>query len=229
MKPDGRRKMLLIVLSVAVGILICCLVAGYAIHQRVYRAGDGRIYRLDQEIPKAEVALVLGARVYKDGTLSRVLADRVDAGVALYKNGTVKKLIMSGDNRTEKYNEVTAMRNYAIRAGVPSNDVVRDFAGFRTYDSIYRVKELWGVNQAIIVSQKFHLQRSLFIADALDVESIGVAAVGNRYPSLTRSERREVLARILSWFDVLVGRDPYFLGPKETLDGDKQTTKVKED
>lgn len=135
---------------------------------------------------------------------------------------------MSGDNRFEHYNEVTAMRNYAIAQGVPSDDVVRDFAGFRTYDSLYRARELWGLKDMIIVSQPFHLPRSLYIAKKLGVNAIAVATKDVNYRGMDGTKRREMAARVLAWLDVLIGRDPYFLGSKENLSGDSQVTRVKE-
>lgn len=204
------------------------VIALFAIHQTVLTAGKGKVFAPDDEIVQRTVGLVLGARVYSDGRLSRMLADRVDAGIVLYERGTVEKLLMSGDNRSQNYNEVTAMRNYAIRNGVPSNDVVRDFAGFRTYDSIYRAKELWGLDNLVIISQKFHLPRAIYIAENLGINVVGVYAVDKKYRSLIKSEFREKAARVVAWFDVLIGRDPYFLGPKEGLAGDSQETRVPE-
>ncbi len=223
-----RKKMILISVAVIFGLVVVIGVAMWLIHARVLAAGNNKIYTLDQDVPPKKVALVLGARVYKSGQLSPLLRDRVDAAIQLYHNGTVDKLLMSGDNRTEKYNEVTAMRKYAIEAGIPSDDVVRDFAGFRTYDSIYRAKELWDLDEMIIVSQRFHLPRSLYIAERLGVDAIGVAARHDPHRGLRTAAKREVLARLLAWLDVLVGRDPYFLGPKETLSGDSQKPRVGE-
>jgi SanA protein len=205
------------------GVLVC-----WGIHRAVVAGASKRIYTLNQDIPRHKVALVLGARVYSDGRLSAMLKDRVDAGIELYRKGVVQKLLMSGDNRHRNYNEVTAMRNYAIKQGIPTDDVVRDFAGFRTYDSIYRAKMLWDLEDMIIVSQKFHLPRSLYIARKLGIDAVGVSAADYKYRSLYAASRREVAARIVAWLDVLIGRDPYFLGPKETLSGDSQKTMVPE-
>ena len=219
-------------LVIFAAILVCASIVGilviWMIHSSVIKSAQGRLFTLDDEIQHHEGALVLGARVYKNGVLSYVLKDRVDTAISLYKSGVVKKLLMSGDNRHEHYNEVTAMRNYAIAQGVPSDDVVRDFAGFRTYDSIYRARELWDLNDMIIVSQPFHLPRSLYIAKKLGVDAVGVSARDVNYRGMNGTKRREIAARVLAWLDVLIGRDPYFLGPKETLSGDSQVTRVKE-
>lgn len=229
MKRSGKKRRMWIMAVLFSGLsAVIVFIALFLIHQRVVSAGNYKIFSPEDEIARRQVGLVLGARVFPSGQLSRMLADRVDAGIALYKRGVVEKLLMSGDNRHENYNEVTAMRNYAIEHGVPSDDVVRDFAGFRTYDSIYRAKELWGLDEMIIISQNFHLSRALYIADKLDINAVGVHAVDNKYRSLAHSERREIAARVVAWFDVLVGRDPYFLGPKESLAGNLQETRVPE-
>lgn len=226
----GSRKMVWAFIGgMGVGILLFVGMLLY-VQNAIMNTSSERIYPLRdlESIPEAKVALVLGARVYPDGRLSAVLKDRVDAGIDLYKAGKVEKLLMSGDNRTAKYNEVSAMRKYAIKHGVPSDDVVRDFAGFRTYDSVYRAKELWGLDRVLIVSQQFHLPRAIYIARSLDMDAYGVAAVEKRYRVLGKLKVRERLAWLLAWVDVQVGRDPYFLGAKEGLSGDAQTTRVDE-
>lgn len=185
----------------------------------------GRIIRtVDQAHPRT-VALVLGARVYQSGELSAMLEDRVYSAVELYKAGKVKKLLMSGDNRREYYDEPTAMRRRALELGVPSDDVVRDYAGFRTFDSIYRARDLWGQDELTIVSQEFHLPRCVFLADKLGVECQGYVADRRQYHhrSVTRTRIREVFARATAVLDIYVFRQkPYFLGPRESLSGDKQ-------
>ena len=189
------------------------------------RAAELRTFRVAQDVPAHDVALVLGARVYSDGRLSAMLEDRVRSAVALYEAGKVKKLLVSGDNSKRTYDEVTAMRRAAIQLGVPSDDVVRDFAGFRTYDSIYRARDLWGIRSMVVVTQEFHLARSLCIARALGVDAVGFVADRRAYygPSMGRARSREVLARISAWIDVhLLRPKPHFLGPKESLSGDAQ-------
>lgn len=208
--------------GLVVGLVMLAMV--FHIRSEMHGAASGRIFTLNnlEDIPERKVAVVLGALVHPDGRLSSVLQERVDTAVELYRNGKVEKLLMSGDNRTRRYNEVNAMRDYAVQQGVPTNDVVRDFAGFRTYDSMYRAKELWDLDEFIIVSQRFHLPRALYIARELDVDAVGVATSARRYRVTPRLIWRERFAWMLAWFDVKAGRDPYFLGDKESLDGDAQ-------
>jgi SanA protein len=229
-RPRWRlpRLWLLIGLFLAVtcglGLVLVILV-----DRRMQRSTDGQIYRTIENVPQRDVALVLGAKVYPNGRLSAMLEDRVVSAAELYKAGKVRKLIMSGDNSERTYDEVTAMRQRAIVLGVKSDDVVRDFAGFRTYDSIYRARDLWDVQSALIVTQKFHLPRSIYIARGLGVDAIGFVADRRRYhtASIQRARTREVLARFAAWLDVNVFHPtPHFLGPKESLSGDTQEASV---
>jgi len=185
----------------------------------------GRLLRTPEEVEKSHVALVLGARVLPGGRLSAMLHDRVAAAVELYKAGKVSKILMSGDNRDIYYNEVAAMRKVALEMGVPSDDVVRDYAGFRTLDSVYRARDLWDIQDIVIVTQEFHLPRSLFLADKLGVKAQGYIADKRQYyhRSVTRTRIREVFARAGAWIDIYILRTkPYFLGRKESLSGDAQ-------
>lgn len=227
---NGRRKVWVIIIGALFIAAALVVAVTFAINRAMVSGSEAAMYAWDdEEIPHRKVALVLGARVYKSGRLSAVLEDRVKAAISLYQRGIVEKLLMSGDNRTEHYNEVTAMRNYAISKGVPSDDVLRDFAGFRTYDSVYRAKMLWDLTDMVIVSQKFHLPRALYIARRLEIDAVGVEAPDVQYSGMPFWQRREMAARVVAWFDVLIGRDPYFLGEKESLSGDAQKTRIPED
>ena len=132
-------------------------------------------------MPGKQVAIVFGAEVKKDGTPSVVLRDRVETAVELYKLGKVQKLLMSGDNRFVDYNEPESMRRYAQALGVPDSDVVLDHAGRLTYDTCYRAKEIFGVNSAVLVTQRFHLPRALFLCNAFGINATGVEAENYYY------------------------------------------------
>ena len=211
--------------AVFAGFLVVCLIWVLIIDQWMERTTRDRIYRNIDDVPRHKVALVLGARVYPNGRLSPMLEDRVRAGVELYKAGRVEKLLMSGDNSEHHYDEVTAMRRRAIELGVPSDDVVRDFAGFRTYDSLIRARELWGLRDLVIISQGFHLPRALFLARGLGIDADGYVATrpGGYGASYDRARRREIPARMLAWLDLYILKaQPRFLGPPEGLSGDAQ-------
>jgi len=128
------------------------------------------------DISSAKVAIVFGAGLSKDGSASPVLRDRVETAANLYFAGKVEKLLMSGDNRFVDYNEPGAMLNYAISLGVPSEDIVLDYAGRRTYDTCYRAKHIFQIDEAILVTQRYHLPRALVTCNGLGLKSTGVAA-----------------------------------------------------
>ncbi len=157
------------------------------------------------EVPPARVAVVFGARVYPDGRLSTMLQDRVETAVQLYQAGKVQKLLMSGDNRFEDYNEPGQMMAYAVRRGVPAEDIQLDYAGRRTYDTCYRAGAIFQLKSAILVTQAFHLPRALFTCRNLGLEAVGVNADLQPYHprSLRWSKLREIPATYVALVDVL--------------------------
>jgi len=170
-------------------------------------------------VPVNRVAIVFGAEVKKDGTPSAVLRDRVETAVALYKNGKVEKILMSGDNRFVDYNEPESMRQYAVSLGVPNADIVLDYAGRRTYDTCYRAKEIFGVDSAILVTQGFHLPRALFLCNSFGVDAVGVKA--DNYHYLKRLQIiwniREILATAQAVWDVYVEHPMPVMGEPEPI------------
>jgi len=172
-----------------------------------------------ESVPAQRVAIVFGAEVKKDGTPSVILKDRVETAVELYKNGKVEKLLMSGDNRYVDYNEPESMRQYALTLGVPDADIVLDYAGRRTYDTCYRAKEIFGVDSAILVTQGFHMPRSLFLCDSFGIDAVGVEA--DHYYYLKRSRliwnTREILATVQSVLDVYLLKPLPVLGEHEPI------------
>jgi len=196
----------------AVPITAFALICGLRIWVNARTAG--RIYTNAGEVPPAPVALVLGAGLWRDGSPTPALYDRVATAVDLYQAGRVKKLLMSGDNRFVNYNEPAAMKKLAVQLGAPAEDIVLDYAGRRTYDSCYRAKEIFGVRKVVIVTQRFHLDRALFLCDALGVESVGVVADRRVYQTLRWWELREVLATAGAWWDVNVRHPMPVLGEK---------------
>lgn len=185
---------------------------------RVYSAGYAKtlIYTSDS-VPQCPVAIIFGAWVEPSGYPSAVLADRVKMGANLYKSGKVKALLLTGDNHISTYNEPEAMRQYALTMGVPDSALVLDYAGFRTYDSCYRAHAIFKVDQAILVTQAFHLDRALLTCNSLDISSVGVAAdavrpEGYDQTNLLMSQAREFPSTALALIDLMTGKKPYFLG-----------------
>jgi SanA protein len=169
--------------------------------------------------PAERVAIVFGAGLHRDGTPTAILRDRVETGVRLYFSGKVEKLLLSGDNRYLNYNEPEAMRQYALSLGVPDEALTLDYAGRRTYDTCYRAKAIFGVERALLVTQKFHLPRALFLCKALGLKAFGVEANNRNYRngSLLIWNIREHLATVGAFLDVYVERPSPVLGKPEPL------------
>ena len=176
------------------------------------------------ELEDVDCIIVLGCLVKADGTPSDMLADRISVGVSLYQNGTSPKLLMSGDHGQKEYDEVNTMKSCAIEAGVPSEDIFMDHAGFSTYESIYRAKEIFGADKIVIVTQEYHLHRALYVADALGIEAYGVSADLRSYAGQTKRDVREVLARIKDMAYALFKPLPTYLGDPISLDGSGDVT-----
>jgi SanA protein len=204
------RVILILVLIIVFGTLTVPWMLRASLHARA----TDRIYANINAVPTAPVALVLGAGLERDGSPTLALYDRVVIAVDLYKAGKVKKLLMSGDNRFINYNEPAAMKKLAVQLGVPAEDNVLDYAGRRTYDSCYRAKEIFAVKQIIIVTQRFHLDRSIFLCDAMGVPSVGVVADRRVYQTLPWWELREALATTAAWWDVNIRHPVPVLGEK---------------
>lgn len=200
--------------SLAALLLLGATATIWGLARLVVRAEQGRIFAV-AEAPPRQVALVFGAGVFPDGALSPPLADRVSVAVELYRQGKVRKLLMSGDNSRRTYDESTAMKQYAVSLGVPPADVVLDYAGFHTYDSCYRAQAVFDIHGAVLVTQRFHLARALFTCTGLGVDAVGVAADQQRYQRALWYRVREELARARAYLQVrLTHPKPRFLGPK---------------
>lgn len=166
----------------------------------------------------ADAVVVLGASVFADGTPSGILRDRLDDGIALYKEGVAPKLIMSGDNSTVSYNEVQVMKDYAISQGVPSYDIFCDHAGFSTYESMYRAKHVFGAERIVVATQTYHLYRALYAAQGLGLDSLGVASDYHDYSKQLQYDLREIPARTKDFFKTLFKVPSTFVGDPISLD-----------
>ena len=168
--------------------------------------------------------LVLGCSVWADDQPSPMLKDRLDTAIALYKKGAAPKLLLSGDNSIPEYSEPDCMYRYALSQGVADEDIFLDFAGFSTYDSVYRARDVFCVSRMIIVTQKYHLFRALKIADALGIEAKGVSSDQRKYAGRYYRELREILARDKDLVKCILKPEPVFLGEKIPVDGDGRVT-----
>ena len=168
--------------------------------------------------------IVLGCQVKDDGRLSHMLEDRVKRGVALYHDGAAPKLLMSGDHGQEDYDEVAAMKRYAVENGVPVADVFMDHAGFSTYETMYRAKAIFGAEKVLIVTQRYHLYRALYIARQLGMEAYGVDADYRTYSGQTMRDIREVLARCKDFAMCIFKPEPTYLGETIPISGNGALT-----
>jgi vancomycin permeability regulator SanA len=174
-------------------------------------------YRFDspESVPQTRVAIVFGAGI-RDGRVSRVLADRLDTAIALYELDRVQKLLMTGDNSRSDYDEVSAMKAYAIEHGVAPDDITLDYAGFSTYDSCYRAQAIFGVGQAVLVTQPFHLPRAVYTCRALGIDALGIQT--DRNIGWLWYNLRELVAGPRALWQVHITRPlPHFLGPREEI------------
>lgn len=196
-------------------ILILCM----ALARVFIITSTSRFIHLLESQPKAQVALVFGAGLRRDGSPTAILRDRLQSAADLYNHGIVQKLLLSGDNSYLDYNEPGAMREYALALGIPEKDIVLDYAGRRTYDSCYRAKEIFGIKTAILVTQPFHLPRAVFTCRALGIEATGFPAENISY--LKRSQLlwniREIPAMLVAFLDVYVTHPVPILGNKEPI------------
>lgn len=219
-----RKWMILAVVLLGLAVLAAAPVLGINAH--VVSSTKGNILTAEDAaaIKDVDCILVLGCRVYDDGTPSHMLEDRLRQGVELYMAGIAPKMLMSGDHGQKEYDEVNAMKQFAVEAGVASADVFMDHAGFSTYESIYRAKEVFGVQKVIIVTQRYHLHRALYIARQLGLEAYGVAADYRSYVGQTMRDIREILARDKDFLNTLFWPEPTYLGEKIPIDGDGNIT-----
>ncbi|MCO6451035.1 MAG: YdcF family protein [Caldilineales bacterium] len=160
------------------------------------------------EVSKRPAAIVFGAGIYPSGRLSAVLADRMNTAIGLYQNGAVEKLLLTGDNSLVEYNEPGRMGDYARQVGLPEAALAYDYAGRRTYDSCYRARHIFGLDRVVLVTQRFHLPRALYICRQLGVDAVGVAADERNYRLAGWFALRESFARVAAWADI------HFLHPE---------------
>ncbi len=219
----NQRRLRIVKRVLIIGVGCSVVVAGLLGGLRIWaeRRSSERVYTRIEDVPPRPVALVLGAGLWADGSLTPVLADRVATSVDLYRAGIVQKLLFSGDNRFVDYNEPHAMLEYALRLGVPREDIVLDYAGRRTYDSCYRARVIFGVEQVVVVTQRFHVARTLYLCDALGLDAVAILADRRDY-TLRRVtwETREYLALALAWWDVNVRRPVPVLGERIPILGE---------
>lgn len=210
-----KKKVLVTTLVVIICLTTISITALLGINSYVKHIGKKNIITAEEttELRDIDCIIVLGCQVKGDGNPSNMLSDRLKRGIELYKQGSAPKIIMSGDHGTKTYDEVNTMKQIAIEAGVPSSDVFMDHAGFSTYESIYRAKEIFQADSIIVATQEYHLYRALYIAKMLGINAYGVSSDYHTYWGQANRDAREILARCKDFVKT-------FFAPKSTYLGD---------
>lgn len=215
-----KRILLYSIICAVVGIIVLLILNGI-IMARV----ETRIISSEEASAlKADCILVLGAGVRDNGTPSHMLEDRLKTGIQLYEMGTAPKLLMSGDHGRIGYNEVGVMKSFAVQRGIPDSNVFMDHAGFSTYESLYRARDVFMTKKIIIVTQEYHLYRALLIAESLGLEAYGVSADLRTYMGQPLREIREIAARLKDAVWCILKPKPTYLGESIPISGDGNLT-----
>lgn len=210
-----RRLKKFILFSVIGLVLIIFTILG--LEAIFKRQTNELIYRDMAAVPNTKTVIVLGASVHADGKLSPILKDRVDTAIKLFRNDKVDNFLVTGDHRTEDYNEVAAMVGYLEENGIDKDLIISDHAGLDTYDSMYRAGNIFSIENAIVVTQEFHLPRALFIASNLGFDYLGYPADQRAYQTEYRLKQREKLANFKALWEVLLKKKPRTLEERLSL------------
>jgi len=223
-KKTRLKKLLMIILIIAcAGIIVL-----FGIDAHVKASVGERLLSVQEASQlKADCILVLGALVRSNETPSYLLEDRLRRGIELYNMDVSNRLLMSGDHGRVHYDEVNVMKQYAIDAGIPSQHVFMDHAGFSTYESLYRARDIFLAKKIVIVSQEYHLYRALYIAEKLGLDAYGVPAAPKNYSGQSYREIREIFARAKDVFYVIVKPKPTYLGDTIPVSGNGDLTNDK--
>lgn len=218
-----RAMIILLLVCLAVGVTALILDA------IVKNSTKDRIVTMEQARElDADCILVLGAGVRPDGSPSDMLRDRMLTAIDLFDGGVTDRLLVSGDHGREDYDEVNTMKDFAVDSGVPSECVFMDHAGFSTYDSLYRAKEVFCADKVVIVTQEYHLHRALYIAEKLGIEAVGVSADRQEYRGQFMREIREILARDKDFFSCIIKPLPKYLGDEIPVSSNGNLTNDRE-
>lgn len=224
-KPGTMKRKLFngLIMLILTGVL--AFVSVSIINTYVKASVEDRIITPDEAAQMdADCIIVLGAGVWDGGRPSPMLEDRLLQGIELYQNGASDRLLMSGDHGRKEYDEVNVMKQFAVERGIASEHVFMDHAGFSTYESLYRAKDVFAAGKVIIVTQKYHMYRALYIADKLGLHAYGVASDPRRYAGQDLRDLREVLARVKDFFIVIVRPKPTYLGETIPVSGNGDLT-----
>ena len=205
-------------LKIALYLVIVGLVAIVSVNYYVKSSTKKNIYYSIKKFPKNDVGIIFGAGINGDQP-SKYLKDRLDAGIALYKANRINKILLSGDNGRDEYDELKVMKNYCFNHGVDTTKIFIDYAGFDTYSTMYRAKHIFNIKKATLISQEYHLNRAIYIGQKLGIKSVGYSANNGEYRGYKYVTFREYGSIFKSFFDVLRNREPHFLGNSIDING----------
>ncbi|PWB24279.1 vancomycin high temperature exclusion protein [Flavobacterium sp. HTF] len=211
-------------LKIFLYLIIIGLIAIISVNYYVKSSTKTRIYYSVKKFLKNDVGIIFGAGI-NGNQPSKYLKDRLDAGILLYKMKRINKILLSGDNGRDEYDELTVMKNYCYTHGVDTSKIFVDYAGFDTYSTMYRAKHIFKIKRATLISQKYHLNRAIYIGNKLGVKSVGFSANNGEYLGYNYVCFREYGSIFKSFFDVLRNREPRFLGNEINIHGESNYSK----
>ena len=223
----SKIKLMKIIKKFVLPVIILCVIALVIVmvtNRNITANTESSIFSETKDVPNAKVAIIFGAGINGDQP-SRYLKDRLDAGISLYKNHKVDKILLSGDNGRDEYDELTVMKIYCQKNGIDTTKIYIDYAGFDSYSTMYRAKYIFNVDTAILVSQKYHLNRCIYLGDKLGVKSFGYSADRGVYPGYKYYAFREKLSVTKAVLDVIRNRKPKYLGKEVDITGKSNYTK----
>ena len=222
----NKKKVLKIILVILACFIVLCIALVFGVNAYVKHIGGVNIITPEYaaELKDVDCIIVHGCQVKDNGKPSDMLADRLTRGIDLYNQGIAPKIIMSGDHGQIEYDEVNTMKQIAIDSCIPSSDIFMDHAGFSTYESLYRAKEIFEADKLVIVTQKYHLYRALYIAKQLGIEAYGVDSDYHTYRGQSNREVREILARCKDYIKTIFKPKPEYLGETIPVSGDGDIT-----
>lgn len=220
-------KRLLKILKALIGIALAAVIFVLYINVYMVNSAKDKIYDFD-EIGNIsgdyDCVIVFGAGVKPNGEASDMLADRMKTGIAVLNERITDRMIVSGDHGRKNYDEVRTMKDYAVEQGIPSDKIFKDHAGFSTYDTLYRARDVFKVKKAILVTQKYHLSRALYLAQNMGIEAVGVSADLRSYRGQNYRELRECIARTKDVFSAIFKPKPKYLGEEIPVFGNGDVT-----
>lgn len=224
-KTSGKRKArkgTILMALILVPLLLIVAINGSMVlmtKNQIFLEGEGDGAQRAMKELDPQCILILGAGLKPDGTPNLMLADRLDQGIARYKRGAAPKILLSGDNGQERYDEVNAMKEYCLDQGVPMEDIFMDHAGFSTYESIHRASSIFQVESMIIVTQDYHLPRACYLAEKMGISYLGIAARQIDYGGQQGRDLREIAARCKDFFTGILKPPPTYLGEVIPIEG----------